>query len=136
LASDEARTPPKKGRLGTAGGELYSRPNSKVRLVSMQDLDRRTKAAQVAVETKTNIMADLGGEDRLSTLERIMVENAAERSGIARRSCALDAGPSGPGVRAGYFGKHLQSHRVDARPLAQGQGCHHKHRRLPEQNKP
>jgi hypothetical protein len=75
LASDEARTPPKKGRLGTAGGELYSRPNSKVRLVSMQDLDRRTK---------TNIMADLGGEDRLSTLERIMVENAAMSAAVLR----------------------------------------------------
>jgi hypothetical protein len=50
----------------------------------MQDLDRRTKAAQVAVETKTNIMADLGGEDRLSTLERIMVENAAMSAAVLR----------------------------------------------------
>ena len=42
----------------------------------MADLDRRTKAAQTAVATKAAIMADLGGEERLSTLERIMVENA------------------------------------------------------------
>jgi hypothetical protein len=48
-----------------------------VRLVTMADLDRRTKAAQKALETKSAIMADLGGEEQLSTLERIMVENAA-----------------------------------------------------------
>jgi hypothetical protein len=84
LAEDEARTPPKGGRLGTAGGELYSRPNSKVRLVTMADLDRRTKAAQVAEANRSAIMADLGGEDRLSTLERIMVENAAMSAAVLR----------------------------------------------------
>ena len=41
------------------------------------NLDRRTKAAQVAVSTKAAIMSDLGGEDRLSTLERLQCENAA-----------------------------------------------------------
>ena len=56
----------------------------KVRLVSMADLDRRTKAAQTAVATKAAIMSDLGGEDRLSTLERIMVENAAMSAAVLR----------------------------------------------------
>ena len=43
----------------------------------MDDLDRRTKAAQTALETKNAIIADLGGEDGLSTLERIAAEHAA-----------------------------------------------------------
>ena len=48
------------------------------------DLDRRTKAAQTAVATKAAIMSDLGGEERLSTLERIMVENAAMSAAVLR----------------------------------------------------
>ena len=50
----------------------------------MQDLDRRTKAAQTAVATKSAIMSDLGGEDRLSTLERLLCENAAMASAVLR----------------------------------------------------
>jgi hypothetical protein len=86
MASDEAAKAAEhapKGRLGTQA-DLYQRPNSKVRLVTMEDLDRRTKAAQIALETKSAIMADLGGEDRLSTLERIMVENAAMSAAVLR----------------------------------------------------
>lgn len=48
MASEAAATPPERA--------------GKVRLVSMQDLDRRTKAAQTAVATKSAIMSDLGGE--------------------------------------------------------------------------
>jgi hypothetical protein len=70
LASDEAVTPPERA--------------GKVRLVSMSDMDRRTKAAQTAVATKSAIMADLGGEDQPSTLERIMVENAAMSAAVLR----------------------------------------------------
>ena len=43
----------------------------RVRLASMQDLDHRTKATQIAIATKSAIIADLGGEDRLSTLEQL-----------------------------------------------------------------
>jgi hypothetical protein len=87
LASEKAEKPP--GRLGTAadlprGPRTDDPPPSKVRLVTMQDLDRRTKAAQIALETKDAIMADLGGEDRLSTLEKIMVENAAMSAAVLR----------------------------------------------------
>jgi hypothetical protein len=38
----------------------------------------------VATATKAAIMADLGGEDRLSSLERIMVENAAMSAAVLR----------------------------------------------------
>ena len=55
----------------------------KTRLISMEDLDRRTKAAQMALETKNAIMADLGGADRLYTMERLMAEHAAP----SRSSC-------------------------------------------------
>ena len=70
MAADGAATPPE--RIG------------KTRLVSMADLDRRTKAAQTAVATKAAIIADLGGEDRLSTLERLQCENAAMASAVLR----------------------------------------------------
>jgi hypothetical protein len=86
VTADRAAKPPEhppKGRLGTAA-DLDRGPGGKVRLVTMQDLDRRTKAAQVALETKQAIMADPGGEERLSTLERIMVENAAMSAAVLR----------------------------------------------------
>ncbi len=54
-----------------------SRFGTKHRLVTMSDIDRRTKAGQLAVETKAAIISDLGGEDGLSTLERLMAEHAA-----------------------------------------------------------
>jgi hypothetical protein len=59
-------------------------PPGKVRLLTTADLDRRTKASQIALEIRSAIMADLGGEDRLSTLERLMVENAAFSSTVLR----------------------------------------------------
>ena len=70
MASEAAATPPER--------------TGKTRLVSMADLDRRTKAAQTAVATKSAIMSDLGGEDRLSTLERLQCENAAMASAVLR----------------------------------------------------
>ena len=37
----------------------------KTRLISMDDLDRRTRAAQAAIETRDAIVADLGGAEQL-----------------------------------------------------------------------
>lgn len=54
------------------------------RLVTMADLDSRTKAAQVASSTKAAIVADLGGEEKLSTLELAMAENAALTAVVLR----------------------------------------------------
>jgi hypothetical protein len=70
---------PRKLAINDAGS-----PPVKVRLLTTADLDRRTKASQVALETKDAIMSDLGGKDQLSTLERLMAENAAFSSTVLR----------------------------------------------------
>lgn len=56
----------------------------KTRLLTLADLDRRTKAAQVADTIRSAIITDLGGEDRLSTLELIQAENAAMDAVVLR----------------------------------------------------
>ena len=56
----------------------------KVRLLSLGDLDRRTRAAGYAEDTRNAIVADLGGDDALSTLERIQAENLAVTSAVLR----------------------------------------------------
>jgi hypothetical protein len=43
----------------------------KARLLDLRDLDQRTKSAQLAMRIKADIIADLGGEEQLSTLERL-----------------------------------------------------------------
>jgi hypothetical protein len=53
-------------------------------LLSLADLDGRTRAAQAAEATKAAIIVDLGGEDTLSTLERIQAENAAMAAAVLR----------------------------------------------------
>jgi hypothetical protein len=40
----------------------------KARLLDLRDLDQRTKSAQLAMRVKADIIADLGGEEQLSTL--------------------------------------------------------------------
>jgi hypothetical protein len=64
--------------------EQGEKPAGKIRLLTLADLDRRTRAAQQAVELRDAIIADLGGEDRISTLERAMAENAAMDVAILR----------------------------------------------------
>src|SRR5262245_9301341 len=74
MAADDAAKPPE--RVG------------KARLLSLDQLDRRTKAAQLALEAKEAIIADLGGADRLSTLERLACEHAALASAVVADSYA------------------------------------------------
>jgi hypothetical protein len=74
LTADEAAKPPIK--VG------------KTRLISMSDLDRRTKAAQVALETREAIISDLGGADQLSTLERLAAEHAALSAAVTQDAYA------------------------------------------------
>ena len=57
---------------------------SKTRLLSLDDLDRRTRAFQTAHEMKHAIISDLGGLDQLSTLELIQAENAAVDAAVLR----------------------------------------------------
>jgi hypothetical protein len=49
----------------------------KHRLLTLEDLDRRTRSAQFACETRDAICADIGGADRLSTLQTILADNVA-----------------------------------------------------------
>ena len=56
----------------------------KTRLLTFTDLDRRTRAAQHAQEVRASIIADLGGEGRLSTLELLQAENAAVDAAVLR----------------------------------------------------
>ena len=74
MAADDAAKPPE--RVG------------KARLLSLDQLDRRTKAAQLALEAKEAIIADLGGADSLSTLERLACEHAALASAVVADSYA------------------------------------------------
>ena len=66
------------------GEDTERRYKSRTRLLSLDDLDRRTRAFQVAHDTKHSIVSDLGGEDQLSTLELIQAENAAIDAAILR----------------------------------------------------
>jgi hypothetical protein len=49
----------------------------KVRLMQLSDLDRRTGAAKRAHDLMKAVHEDLGGEDRLATGERQLIQRAA-----------------------------------------------------------
>lgn len=57
--------------------EAAPKRGGKVRLLTLDDLDGRTRAAQQVRDTRAEVIADLGGEDHLSTLEHAAVNNAA-----------------------------------------------------------
>lgn len=67
----------------TADIERESQPEApkaagrKVRLLTLDDLDKRTTAARVACQTRDQVCADLGGADRLTTLELIQVDSVS-----------------------------------------------------------
>ena len=50
---------------------------AKVRLLSLSDLDGRTRSAQLVSKTIDSLVADLGGEENLSTAEHLIVRRAA-----------------------------------------------------------
>jgi hypothetical protein len=56
----------------------------KVRLLSLDDLDGRTRAGQHVKEMCREVLADLGGEERLSTLERTAVDHVALFDAMAK----------------------------------------------------
>ena len=58
-----------------------SAPKGKVRLLTLEDLDRRTGAFKRIAELISALEADLGGSDRLSTAQRQ----------IAQRACLMAA---------------------------------------------
>jgi hypothetical protein len=56
----------------------------KVRLLSLDELDGRTRAYRDVVSIRDQVLADLGGADRLSTLERLAAENVAMSAAMLR----------------------------------------------------
>lgn len=54
----------------------------KVSLLSISDLDGRTNAAKTARAMRRDIIADLGGEDELSAIERALVDSVAISTAI------------------------------------------------------
>jgi hypothetical protein len=57
--------------------ELPPAPRGKLRLLSLEDLDGRTKAAFRARQLVGELMAHLGGEDRASVAEKQLATRAA-----------------------------------------------------------
>ena len=63
-----------------AGNGIDTRPKSgggKTRLLSLEDLDRRTASYRKCAELIDRVEADLGGADRLSTAEQQIIRHAA-----------------------------------------------------------
>jgi hypothetical protein len=60
----------------------------KERLLDLSDLDQRTNAAKLAQQVKAEIIGDLGGEDQLSTLERLAAGHAALAAAVVQDSYA------------------------------------------------
>lgn len=65
-------------KIGAGKGSDGARKGaSKVKLLTLDELDGRTTAAKRVRETRAEVIADLGGEANLSTMERIAVDNVA-----------------------------------------------------------
>lgn len=58
-------------------GDASSKVGAKVRLRTLADVDRRTRAAQEAFALRDDLAGDLGGWDHLSAMQRELVENSA-----------------------------------------------------------
>jgi len=56
----------------------------KTRLLSLADLDQRSRAYNMAVNAKAAIISDLGGDGELSEIEKILVEQAALSSVVVK----------------------------------------------------
>jgi hypothetical protein len=61
----------------TPSADVRSKPGGKARLLSLGDIDRRTKAYRKTVDLIDAITTDLGGVDRLSTGQRQLIQRAA-----------------------------------------------------------
>ncbi|MCC5977024.1 MAG: hypothetical protein JJU21_03080 [Salinarimonas sp.] len=56
----------------------------KARLLTLDDLDRRTQAYQRTAEILEGVMSDMGGADRCTTLERSLAESVAVMGAMIR----------------------------------------------------
>jgi hypothetical protein len=76
LLTATASPPPAKPRKRDRSRDLR-RSHGKVKLLTLDRLDRRTAAAQRAVQLVDAVSNDLGGSDRLSEGTRMLVQRAA-----------------------------------------------------------
>lgn len=60
----------------------------KMRLLTLDDLDGRTRAAQHVMAARLDIFSDLGGEERLSTLERAAVNHVSMLDAMVKDAAA------------------------------------------------
>ncbi|TIW47958.1 MAG: hypothetical protein E5V71_02900, partial [Mesorhizobium sp.] len=58
-------------------GESAPKGSGRVRLKTLDDLDRRTTAARVVFELRDNLAADLGGKANLSVMKLELIDNVA-----------------------------------------------------------
>lgn len=57
--------------------EMGADKGGKTRLLTLSDLDRRTRAAQQALALRGSFLSDLGGEDRVSAAQRELAQRGA-----------------------------------------------------------
>lgn len=60
----------------------------RARLRTLADVDRRTRAGQAAFKLRDDLAADLGGWDRLSAMQRELIENAAVLGAMLKDAAA------------------------------------------------
>jgi hypothetical protein len=65
----------------------------KTRLMSLDDLDRRTKAAQLAFDLHDRLMSERGGAGSMGVLRAAMVKSVAVRRSNTRRHYGCLASP-------------------------------------------
>lgn len=76
---------PKDAPEMTAGSGAETTPKgSKARLLTLADLDKRTRAAQRAFELRDRIVAERGGAERMSVLKLAMIESIAVVSAMIK----------------------------------------------------
>jgi hypothetical protein len=78
IATDTAAMP------AVSQAEAPAKRAGKARLLSLADLDSRTRAARIVAETRTHILEDLGGADRLSTIQLSLAEHLALNEAMLR----------------------------------------------------
>lgn len=83
-------------------GARKSADAPKTRLLTLGDLDGRTRAAQLVSRTIDEIESDLGGRDALSTTERMVVRRGAMAGAMAEDLAArwLNGEPVDPAAFA------------------------------------
>ena len=64
-------------RLRPAKPLKQLKPAAKIRLRTLNDLDKRTSAARAAIELRHQIVRDLGGDEGLSAMQVCIIDNVA-----------------------------------------------------------